>query len=137
MAIYSIRYDNALLIMVYSSVFSITENYLYLDTAEKTTQYILSEMTFSVGGFYSAQDAYSKGVEEKYYTFKLRKIIDILESDLLKRIYRKMIVTNVISRKRLYAIYISFDRKWCCGIWKQIKDNISFFQRCNTMLIMI
>lgn len=71
-------YDNALLIMAYSAIFSITGNYLYLDTAEKTAQYVLREMTYPKGGFYSAQDADSEGVEGKYYTFKLSEIIDVL-----------------------------------------------------------
>lgn len=71
-------YDNALLIMAYASVYVITQNRLYLDTAEKTVQYVLREMTSPNGGFYSAQDADSEGVEGKYYTFTLDDIIDIL-----------------------------------------------------------
>ncbi len=71
-------YDNALLIMAYASVYVITQNRLYLDTAEKTVQYVLREMTSPDGGFYSAQDADSEGVEGKYYTFTLDEIIDIL-----------------------------------------------------------
>lgn len=71
-------YDNALLIMAYASVYVITQNRLYLDTAEKTAQYVLREMTSPDGGFYSAQDADSEGVEGKYYTFTLDEIIDIL-----------------------------------------------------------
>lgn len=71
-------YDNALLIMAYASVYVITQNRLYLDTAEKTAQYVLREMTSPDGGFYSAQDADSQGVEGKYYTFTLDEIIDIL-----------------------------------------------------------
>ena len=71
-------YDNALLIMAYASVYVITQNQLYLDTAEKAAQYVLREMTSPDGGFYSAQDADSEGVEGKYYTFTLDEIIDIL-----------------------------------------------------------
>lgn len=71
-------YDNALLIMAYSAVYSMTQKKLYLDTAEKTAEYILREMTFPDGGFYSAQDADSEGVEGKYYTFTLQEIMDIL-----------------------------------------------------------
>ena len=55
-------YDNALLIIAYASVYVVTKNQLYLDTAEKTAQYVLREMTVSGGGFYSAQDADSEGV---------------------------------------------------------------------------
>ncbi len=71
-------YDNALLIMAYLSLYSITKNNIYLDTAEKTAEYILNEMTSEDGGFYSAQDADSEGVEGKYYTFSLNEITDVL-----------------------------------------------------------
>lgn len=46
--------------------------------AVKTADYILREMTDPDGGFYSAQDADSEGVEGKYYVFELAEIIDIL-----------------------------------------------------------
>ncbi len=64
--------------MAYSSLYSITNSTIYLDTAEKTVEYILNEMTSIDGGFYSAQDADSEGVEGKYYTFSLNEIIDML-----------------------------------------------------------
>ena len=71
-------YDNALLVIAYASFYSITNNNIYLDTAEKTAEYVLREMTSPDGGFYSAQDADSEGVEGKYYTFSLNEIFDIL-----------------------------------------------------------
>ena len=71
-------YDNALLIIAYSAAYCLTKDKIYLDTAEKTAEYILREMTFSESGFYSAQDADSEGVEGKYYTFTLQEIMDIL-----------------------------------------------------------
>ncbi len=74
-------YDNALLIIAYTSAYSITSNNIYLDTAEKTAKYILTEMTDEHDGFYSAQDADSEGVEGKYYTFSLSEIINILGED--------------------------------------------------------
>lgn len=71
-------YDNALLIISYSAAYCLTKNEVYLDTAEKTAEYILREMTSVDGGFYSAQDADSEGVEGKYYTFTLDEIVDVL-----------------------------------------------------------
>lgn len=71
-------YDNALLTIVYSAAYSLTNNEIYLDTAEKIAEYILCEMTATEGGFYSAQDADSEGVEGKFYTFTLDEIIHIL-----------------------------------------------------------
>jgi len=71
-------YDNALLIIAYASVYRMTQNHFYLDTAEKTAQYVLREMTSPLGGFYSAQDADSEGIEGKYYTFTLAEIMAVL-----------------------------------------------------------
>ncbi len=71
-------YDNALMIIAYSVAYRLTNNKVYLDTAEKTAEYILREMTSPDGGFYSAQDADSDGVEGKFYTFTLNEILDVL-----------------------------------------------------------
>ncbi len=71
-------YDNALLIMAYSAAYSMTKNPIYLDTAKETADYVLREMTSKEGGFYSAQDADSEGVEGKFYTFSLDEILEVL-----------------------------------------------------------
>ncbi len=71
-------YDNALLILAYSKAYSVTNNSLYLVIAEKTTDYILREMTSECGGFFSAQDADSEGEEGKYYLFTPNEIIGVL-----------------------------------------------------------
>lgn len=78
-------YDNALLIIAYSAAYDITRNSFYLHTAEKTAEYVLREMISPDGGFYSAQDADSEGVEGKFYTFTLSEILDILGSEKGKR----------------------------------------------------
>lgn len=71
-------YDNALLILAYAKAYQLTENPVYCDAAEKTAAYILQEMTDPEGGFYSAQDADSEGVEGKYYLFEPDEIIGLL-----------------------------------------------------------
>ncbi len=71
-------YDNALLIIAYSAAYIMTNNHVYLDTAIETADYVLREMTSPNGGFYSAQDADSDGVEGKYYTFTLEEILNVL-----------------------------------------------------------
>ena len=78
-------YDNALLIISYSAAYSLTNKEIYLDTAEKTAEYILREMTSADGSFYSAQDADSDGVEGKYYTFTLDEILHVLGTENGKR----------------------------------------------------
>ena len=71
-------YDNALLIIAYSAMYSLTGTKKYLETAMKTAEYVLREMTSPEGGFYSAQDADSEGVEGKYYTFSVDEITSVL-----------------------------------------------------------
>lgn len=71
-------YDNALLTMAYIEAYKITGKELYLNTAERVLEYINKEMTSPDGGFYSAQDADSEGVEGKYYLFSPHEITNLL-----------------------------------------------------------
>ncbi|HVX25070.1 MAG TPA: thioredoxin domain-containing protein [Parafilimonas sp.] len=74
-------YDNALLIDVYTEAFQITQKKEYADVVNETIQFIKSEMTSAEGGFYSALDADSEGVEGKYYTWSKKEIDDLLGDD--------------------------------------------------------
>ncbi len=74
-------YDNALLILAYCKAYQLTGKELYREVAEKTAAYVLREMTSPEGGFYSAQDADSEGVEGKYYLFEPSEIIGVLGED--------------------------------------------------------
>lgn len=78
-------YDNALLIIVYAAVYGVVRKQEYLDTAIKTAEYVLGEMTSSCGGFFSAQDADSEGEEGRYYTFTLEEILDVLGEEKGRR----------------------------------------------------
>lgn len=71
-------YDNALLIIAYTVAYHTTGKSFYLETAEQTAQYIFREMTSIDGGFFSAQDADSDGIEGKFYTFTLEEVLEVL-----------------------------------------------------------
>jgi len=71
-------YDNALLIMAYAKAYKITKKPIYKTVIENTILYIEREMTHPQGGFYSAQDADSDGVEGKYYVFTPQEVISVL-----------------------------------------------------------
>ncbi len=74
-------YDNALLIMAYVKAYDVTKNTFYLEVAQKTGDYILREMKSPEGGFYTAQDADSDGVEGKYYVFTPEEILTVLGTE--------------------------------------------------------
>lgn len=71
-------YDNALLILAYSIAYKVSGNESFLDTAEKTAEYIFREMTGQDGEFYSAQDADSEGEEGRFYTWGYDEIGNVL-----------------------------------------------------------
>lgn len=71
-------YDNALLAYAYIEAFKITKNNMYKSIAQEIFTYVLRDMTSSEGGFYSAEDADSEGVEGKFYVWSLDEILNIL-----------------------------------------------------------
>jgi uncharacterized protein YyaL (SSP411 family) len=71
-------YDNALLVIAYIEAYQLTETKLYKNIAESTLEYVMHEMTDKSGGFYSAQDADSEGVEGKYYLFSADEVRSVL-----------------------------------------------------------
>ncbi len=71
-------YDNALLASIYIDAFRVTGSPLYRRTAQGTLDYLLREMTDESGGFHSAQDADSEGVEGRYYVWTLDEIQAVL-----------------------------------------------------------
>ena len=74
-------YDNALLLTVIAEAYQITQNELYAKTIRQTIDFIKREMLNDEGGFYSALDADSEGIEGKFYTWGKQEIDYILEED--------------------------------------------------------
>ena len=68
-------YDNTSLAYLYLNAYRITKEEKYKGTVEKTLDYLSKEMFSESGGFYSAQDADSEGVEESFLPGQLMKLI--------------------------------------------------------------
>ncbi|MFZ5596503.1 MAG: thioredoxin domain-containing protein [Bacillota bacterium] len=83
-------YDNALLALVYTEACQVTGNNFYRRVAGEIITYVLRDMTSPEGGFYSAEDADSEGVEGKYYLWTSGEVDGVLgpeDGALFRRIY--------------------------------------------------
>ncbi|QDU58561.1 thioredoxin domain-containing protein [Aeoliella mucimassa] len=83
-------YDNALLSVVYLEAYLATGKPNYRQTVVETLDYLLRDMNDPDGGFYSAEDADSEGVEGKFYVWTVKQIRDILggeAADLFCKVY--------------------------------------------------
>lgn len=71
-------YDNALLAIAYLETYQATRNEEYANVARQIFTYILRDMTSPEGGFYSAEDADSEGVEGKFYVWTADEVKEVL-----------------------------------------------------------
>ncbi len=71
-------YDQALAAIAYTETYQATGKVFYADSVRGIFTYVLRDMTSPEGGFYSAEDADSEGVEGKFYVWTPDEIIKIL-----------------------------------------------------------
>jgi uncharacterized protein YyaL (SSP411 family) len=74
-------YDQALLALAYSEAYQATGNQEYEQVAREIFTYILRDMTDPKGGFYSAEDADSEGIEGKFYLWTTDEIRQVLSEE--------------------------------------------------------
>ncbi len=74
-------YDNALLARVYLHSWQVTGNPDHRQVLDEVLDYVLRDLRHPDGGFYSAEDADSEGVEGKFYVFTPDEVREVLGSD--------------------------------------------------------
>ena len=83
-------YDQALLTIAYVEAYQATHEEEYSTVVREILSYVLRDMTSEEGGFYSAEDADSEGVEGKFYLWsaeELKAILDENEFSLLSKLF--------------------------------------------------
>jgi len=71
-------YDQAMLIMAYAETYQATGKQAYAQTARDIITYVTRDMRDTGGGFYSAEDADSAGVEGKFYIWTQQQMETVL-----------------------------------------------------------
>lgn len=89
-------YDNALMLEAMSEAYQLTGDALFSEGISQTLSFVHSQLTTHDGGFYSAYDADSEGVEGKYYTWTKQEVDEILQddADLFSKIFDVSIYGN-------------------------------------------
>jgi len=83
-------YDQAMLAIAYTEAYQATGNHLYKHTAQEVLEYVMRDMTSPEGGFFSAEDADSEGIEGKFYVWteeEIRAALSPAEAEIILHFY--------------------------------------------------
>ncbi|MHC4607827.1 MAG: thioredoxin domain-containing protein, partial [Planctomycetota bacterium] len=97
-------YDNAQLLRLYAEAFRVTGKEEYAAVVRGTADYVLRDMTDRRGGFHSAEDADSEGVEGKFYVWTAKEIDGILgdpDAEVFKLAYGLPVLNRRLSDKAI------------------------------------
>jgi hypothetical protein len=71
-------YDNALLVLSYLEAYQVSGDKIFSEIADMIFTYVLRDMRSEEGGFFTAEDADSEGIEGKFYLWKPQEVIEVL-----------------------------------------------------------
>lgn len=104
-------YDNGQLISLYSEAYQQTPTPLYKTVVEETIAWAIREMRAENGGFYSALDADSEGVEGKFYTFESSEFGILGEDAELARNYFNITTDGNWSEEQTNIPFVKIDNE--------------------------
>jgi hypothetical protein len=119
-------YDQAQLADVYVAAFQDTGKAAYREAAEGIFRFVLREMTDPKGGFYSALDAETDGIEGEYYVWSKKEVAKVLgekDAALFGRVY------GMDNEKRFEHGYVLHLPQPLADVAKQLKTPLPELKR--------
>ena len=92
-------YDQAMIALAATEAYLQLQDKAFKEIADRIFEYVLRDMTSPEGGFYSAEDADSEGVEGKFYVWSQEEVEQILgkeEGVYFGEIYQFLDVGNFV-----------------------------------------
>ncbi|HSF56282.1 MAG TPA: hypothetical protein VLA71_21170, partial [Algoriphagus sp.] len=82
-------YDNGQLLELFAKAYQVSKDTFFLEKVIETVNWLEAEMLQEEGGFHSAQDADSEGVEGKFYTWTYEELAEIVPNEMpwLSKLY--------------------------------------------------
>jgi uncharacterized protein YyaL (SSP411 family) len=83
-------YDQALLVLAYTEAYQATGSSKFKVIAKEVLEYVLGNLASPEGGFYSAEDADTEGVEGKFYLWteaEIREVLSPADADFAVRLF--------------------------------------------------
>ncbi|MEJ7845954.1 MAG: thioredoxin domain-containing protein, partial [Acidimicrobiales bacterium] len=71
-------YDQALLVRAYLHAWQVTGEVRHRQVLDETVGFVLRDLRHPAGGFFSAEDADSEGVEGRFHTWTVAEVVDVL-----------------------------------------------------------
>jgi len=87
-------YDQAMLMMAYTEAYQLTGHARHAKVVREIAEYVLRDMRDKTGGFYSAEDADSEGVEGKFYVWKTSEVEQLLGKKNAEKIEKTFLLSK-------------------------------------------
>jgi len=87
-------YDQAILINAYLDAYLVTKDMFFKESVDEIIEYVLRDMTSIAGGFYSAEDADTKGEEGLFYIWNTNELDSLLDTNEYEYLYDILSLNN-------------------------------------------